>query len=421
MRGLGVDSVYWVCAYAKRHHRLDCDMSDPGHTSFRRAVSMSCGVLLILGKNPVPFSRMWCGYETWHALTDSLGSSCMLLDITSASSHSPQLLTDGFTAAEDHVRKTNTRVASKLKHLRERGFPLEVLKHGLSAKLKLAEASLEDKDPLQSRNFDLVSGKFHARLAMSAWAAAQSRRLVKQLGLPEALKKAHCSDLFLSLQAFQHPSDEDLADLIAGLPPLEHLHLDCSGCAAITLPALPVAFPKSLSQLRLNFRGCRRIGDAGVAAFLPASLERLQLDFQDCKDLSVAGLEALLSAFPTLQSSNLGLWGCVDLVDAGMAAVAAALPQSLQSLTLGFGWCEKLGDAGLAALAAGLPKSLQSFSLGFGWCDSFRDAGLAALALALPKSLQAFKPCTWASTGAATWEMEGSPPWLQPCPGLSKT
>lgn len=70
VRGLSVDTAYWVCAYANRQHALALDIAEnPRESSFFRAMLDSGGVLLVLDPKrkksgpATPFQRIWCDFE----------------------------------------------------------------------------------------------------------------------------------------------------------------------------------------------------------------------------------------------------------------------------------------------------------------------------------------------------------------------
>eukprot|EP01045_Picozoa_sp_COSAG04_P023857 COSAG04_NODE_2901_length_3403_cov_2.324455_2_plen_315_part_00 len=145
-------------------------------------------------------------------------------------------------------------------------------------------------------------------------------------------------------------------------------------------------------QVELNL--CRqRIGDAGAAA-LGAELQAMprvlwrDLDL-DGNDLTAAGIISLVPALRRPWGSGLTFLRVADnpLGDAGVAALAKALPPTLEQLDVDTTGC---GDDGLVALAAALPALTRLQTLD---CARNPDAGArgwVALAGALP-SMPAFK------------------------------
>eukprot|EP00439_Symbiodinium_sp_Y106_P046286 s386_g5.t3 len=109
VHSLGLDAPYWVCAYANDQHELGSALgTDPKASSFFRALmGEECrGVLLILNRpRPdnipagVPFTRIWCVFEQFVALTSEY-SPKLSLDICSWDGQAAQLLVQGLTDAE---------------------------------------------------------------------------------------------------------------------------------------------------------------------------------------------------------------------------------------------------------------------------------------------------------------------------------
>ncbi|CAE8723893.1 unnamed protein product, partial [Polarella glacialis] len=118
----------------------------------------------------------------------------------------------------------------------------------------------------------------------------------------------------------------------------------------------------TLEKLSLKFFGCQQINDAAVAALaekLPISLQQLQLNFVGCKQISDAAVAALAEKLPiSLQQLQLHFVGCKQISDAGVAALAEKLPIGLQQLQLNFVGCPLISDA--ATQAAGSLESLRA-------------------------------------------------------------
>eukprot|EP01045_Picozoa_sp_COSAG04_P032935 COSAG04_NODE_6623_length_1290_cov_1.471872_2_plen_331_part_00 len=145
------------------------------------------------------------------------------------------------------------------------------------------------------------------------------------------------------------------------------------------------------------------IGDAGVAA-LGAALQAMpQIPFDgltlDCQRLTVAGIKSIIPALRCQWGErgvlHLRLPQNPELGDAGVAALAAALPPTLLNLFLYDTGC---GDEGFVALAAALPAltNLRDIFLGN---LGVRPRGWAAVAAALPSlpMLEGFSACCdWA-------------------------
>eukprot|EP01045_Picozoa_sp_COSAG04_P029626 COSAG04_NODE_4915_length_1827_cov_2.114583_2_plen_484_part_00 len=126
------------------------------------------------------------------------------------------------------------------------------------------------------------------------------------------------------------------------------------------------------------------LGDAGVAALakaLPPTLEWLALEGTGCGDEGLVALAAALPALTRLDSLD---FGRNPLGDAGVAALAKALPPSLDELYLADTGC---GDDGLVALAAALPALTQLTRLRCSSTPAATARGWVALASALPSAL----------------------------------
>ncbi|CAE8589670.1 unnamed protein product [Polarella glacialis] len=121
----------------------------------------------------------------------------------------------------------------------------------------------------------------------------------------------------------------------------------------------------TLEKLSLKFFGCQQINDAAVAALaekLPISLQQLQLNFVGCKQISDAAVAAPVEKLPiSLQQLQLNFVGCKQISDAGVAALAEKLPIGLQQLQLNFVGCPLISDA--ATQAAGSLESLRAWAV----------------------------------------------------------
>eukprot|EP01045_Picozoa_sp_COSAG04_P003684 COSAG04_NODE_152_length_22459_cov_12.374597_8_plen_302_part_00 len=111
--------------------------------------------------------------------------------------------------------------------------------------------------------------------------------------------------------------------------------------------------------------------------------EKLDLSFQGIGDAGAAALGAALLALPTIRFTELHLYGN-ELTAAAAASLVPALRRpwgagGLRSLTVQNN--DGLGDAGVAALAKALPPSLEGLFISETGCG---DDGLVALAAALP-------------------------------------
>eukprot|EP01045_Picozoa_sp_COSAG04_P007887 COSAG04_NODE_423_length_14604_cov_8.047777_4_plen_300_part_00 len=173
--------------------------------------------------------------------------------------------------------------------------------------------------------------------------------------------------------------------------------------------------------VRLNLLG-QRIGDAGAAALgvalLPVPTIRFTQLHLDSNDLTAAGAAALA---PSLRRPWGGgglqtLFLAVNPVgDAGVTALAKALPPTLEQLDISGTGC---GDDGLVALAAALPALARLENLDCGTNPAATACGWVALAGALP-SLPALKELSaMGSTGMGSEGAAALVAALPQCPRL---
>eukprot|EP01045_Picozoa_sp_COSAG04_P010297 COSAG04_NODE_625_length_11793_cov_11.719942_11_plen_301_part_00 len=156
---------------------------------------------------------------------------------------------------------------------------------------------------------------------------------------------------------------------------------------ARVLTAITAALEKQGAQLSL---GNQRIGDAGAAAALGAALQALPtIRFTALRlyknELTAAGVTSLVPALRRTWGAGglrvLNAHTNPGLGDAGVAALAKALPPSLETLGIADTGC---GDDGLVALSAALPTLTRLASLRCGGNTAARARGWVALAGALP-------------------------------------
>lgn len=133
---------YWVCAYANNQWKLAEELADElSQTSFRKALDLSEGCISVLDKNSIVFSRVWCCYEIYVALTVSDGR--LKYDVYTAHDH------EGYNFGQKEAvgfidgGSFEERKKPELQTLREGKFPWEVRYKGMKTKLQSAEASFE--------------------------------------------------------------------------------------------------------------------------------------------------------------------------------------------------------------------------------------------------------------------------------------
>ena len=129
------DATYWICAYANNQHDLsELDVKDPRDTPFFKAMQLCDGVLVILDKDAIVFTRIWCGFEQ---ATVAQGKK-LLLDIATVHNGEPELLTDGFAYECDALEADKMLI----KDQREMHFPLALLEKAYTIQVELGEASV---------------------------------------------------------------------------------------------------------------------------------------------------------------------------------------------------------------------------------------------------------------------------------------
>jgi hypothetical protein len=235
-RGLGVDSPYWVCAYANNQWKLDDEIGGSlEESSFRKAMKLSFGTVTVLDEGGVTFSRIWCGYEIFTSLA---GDKHKTYDVYTCPKGGAVGLVEGLSAGDKDAGA---------KQKRESGFPLERVR--LDIQLQSAQASVEadrkailnaivgaaaDAEPPEehasyTRLNNMLAGRFAAGMVRTVIA-----RGGKKLGLYFAAMKASAStSLVIDLSNLIKCTDKELQLLMAALPnSLESLNLQLKGTKA---------------------------------------------------------------------------------------------------------------------------------------------------------------------------------------------
>lgn len=303
---------YWICGYANRQHSLESEIGDdPEQSSFRKAMNLADGVLLLLDENATPFTRIWCDFEVFCAVNDVEKG----LDIMAKRRGVPQLLSDRQLPNETARAQTQ----------REAKFPIALLVNGMHARLQDGETSKpSDKEailqyvcqnsPDQEEILRRTNNTLHAIFAKSAWPQAVKRGLVEDfdrknpgaLRLPDVLRQNELQQsLHMSLEHMDMVTDAEVANIAAALPPnLSDLELSFEGCRNVSsrgLEAIALALPPRMRKLKLDFLGCSQMGDLGLRALaqqLPGQLQDLELHFDMCDNISIEGLRRLADGIP---------------------------------------------------------------------------------------------------------------------------
>lgn len=310
---------YWVCAYANSQHDLSKDVTeDPEQSSFRKAMRLATGTLLMLDPAATAFKRIWCNFELYKTVTD-LNKLLDIATVRISKTHAnwePCILLHGLSPKE----------ASFKKSVREQRFPLELLVQGVKVRLEAGTATVDaDKDHILTCMAKDAAGDLQAALrransalggliARAAWTQALRRGLVLDfdvhapgtLSLPVVLAKDEsCRFLQMTLAHCENVTDDEIANLAQGFPPnIAELILSFEGCDRISdvgVEALAARLPSRLHKLTLDFVGCRAVGDVGLIALaqaLPPCLSDLHLHFAACPHVSKRGLEVLARRVP---------------------------------------------------------------------------------------------------------------------------
>jgi len=312
-------ALYWVCAFANNQHDVESDISvDPASSSFRKAMRLADGVLLILDPATTAFHRIWCDFELCCTLADTQKLLDIATTVKRGESNVPRLLSDGMLPRESAHAKT----------IREQEFPISILASGMLVQLEDGEASVEiDKqrilaciaqgssDGHQETALRHANAALHAYLARAAWPQAVKRGIVNNFfgctdGTVVRLSDTLAQDekrkwLCMDFSRFDEVTDHEVATLAAGLPPnLEHLELRFAGCPNIRdsgLEALARRLPGSLTFLLLDFMSCQELSDVGVKTLvcsLPSGLEQLHLIFAKCPKITINAVKYFSDNLP---------------------------------------------------------------------------------------------------------------------------
>jgi len=345
------EASFWVCAYANCQHDLGADITvDPEHSSFRRAMRLAEGIMLVLDPNATPFKRIWCDFELYKTIATDKKN----LDIVTVSEGKARLISQECLPNETNYYKS----------IREQQFPIRLLVEGMCRRLEDGDASVElDKHRIletmardvpvtifegQTQNHDdrlafalkRANNALHAYFALAAWSYAVNAGIVQDfdpmnpgsLNLAETLAKdEERQRLTLTLAHSAKVTDADVAVLASGLPPnLVELSLCFDGNENVTdagMKALAqrIGLISSLRSLSLDFSSCRDITDIGVSQlmqYMPENLEDLSLFFAHCHDLSAAGAGQIVAYLPP-QLVHLNLTMTGSKVDKNFQSAAA--------------------------------------------------------------------------------------------------
>ncbi|CAE7390833.1 unnamed protein product [Symbiodinium natans] len=211
-RRLGLDSTYWVCAYANNQWDLAYDLAaTPAESSFRRALDVADGTLSILDDAAIAYSRVWCNYEMFVTLEKAQVTS-HLFDIYTFHQHQPRGITDGISEGD---KRGSSWWWEDRKWNREKNFPVKLAEAAMRAQVQCAEASV-DKDrisilnaivgadvnqtpPLEHERYDFVNSTLHARFALATLKLAVENELPLENYI-RVISRSHTSRVDLSFR-----------------------------------------------------------------------------------------------------------------------------------------------------------------------------------------------------------------------------
>jgi hypothetical protein len=278
-RKLGVDSPYWVCAYANNQWKLDDEIGGSlEESSFRKAMKLSFGTVTVLDEGSITFSRIWCGYEIFTSLA---GDSHKTYDVYTCPKQGAVGLVEGLSAGDKDAGA---------KQKRESGFPLERVR--LDIQLQSAQASVEAdrkailnaivgaaadaEPPDEHANYTLLNNMLAGRFAagMVRTVIARGKKLDPYF---TAIKESAATSLVI-----------DLSNLIK--------------CTDKELQLLTAALPNSLESINLQLKGTKATEEGVTALFkhvcnLPR-MRRLESDALTSTHMPLVMKMALLEEFP---------------------------------------------------------------------------------------------------------------------------
>lgn len=282
-----------------------------------------------------------------------------MLDIAApgdGSEDSAALLTDGI-AEEDQRYASDEAGWYQAKQIREKAFPLNIMKAGFHLSVQTAQASLDidrkrilnslagitifqREPPVSHDRYEYINNKLRAHLAMATWQQAVDQREPFADDLPAILSCDDTREALCMNFAFSAIDNEDI-------------------------DAIAMALPIDLVELRLYFRACEGVTD-------------------DALDRLAAGIDRLAK----LETLELFVKNCDKFTDQGLAVLSAALPPSIKILRMN---CHgsRISDPGVSTLMLNLNRLLDLKELVVDLsATSVSLKGLGAMPLALPDGVE---------------------------------
>jgi len=391
---------YWVCAYANNQWDLGSDVTlDPAHSSFFKAIELSEGVLQVIDREAVTYSRIWCRFENFVALTTF---SDKLYDMSTAvewhDRHDIVVADHHASVLCDHRGDHNSSEANP-PHGRGKGmatqdytriaqaaFPHRLAAMAMTCKLTDAQSSVEadrrsilnsicghelsSEPPSEHEKFDQLDARLRGRFAASTWSKASSSK--GDWGFaeyPKAVNESSIQSLMIQLGS-QETSSNKMSDG--------------------EISALGRAIPETLWQFKLELARCVQWKIADIATLSEGisravDLQEFVIRFIQGDPLSDEAVKLLsqgISRAVNLKTCSFDL-DRAPLSDAALQDLAKHLPQKVEDLLLtSIG--TRYTDAGLTALGSRIPATLKSMRVCLRGNATFTGKGLIALANALP-------------------------------------
>jgi len=417
-------ATYWVCAYANRQHDLGTDLgTDPDQSSFRRAMTLSQGVLLILDPDAVVFSRIWVDFE----LFKTVNSGARNLDIVTRYAGKVHLLADHALPGEVPYQKVKREAAFPFKTLGKAGLGVELYKGEASMEIDKVRilnsmtqnTNLDDTDILVRANngdvsnsnfakdltyYNVADSSLKSAIALKCWAfALHDEGLIVDLdqapledggrhssinfhghNLATIVKNdTNRTSIIMNDFVSCDMMDNNEFDRIIGTVSshITHFELDVSGCKNLTNECLSMIehrLPKSLITLKLNFGYSAQITDEGL----------VELAKQLPKALTTLHLTVTPNKLPS------GSWEPVRLNE-HLMALAKHLPTTLVDFTLTTTLGVDETDEGIVELAKNLPIGIKKFKLHLNSWPGFKGIHFVELAKYLPQSLETLDLYNW--------------------------
>lgn len=382
-RMLPNDAAYWIYAFAKSPWCASEEASrDPAQPSVWRALVGAQGTVSVVDGEGILFSRVWCAYEMFVAMTWTPGSH--LRDIYTAYGHTGKAvgLTDGVVAvdtaeADEELAPLNNKLS------RERGFPVGLAAKSLEMDIHRMRAShtndwrhilnaianvdeLGGEPPAEHSNYDKVARLLRGFVAVRCWRLALESSSPDIGRFSQALRESDLERVELQLHGLERLTG-NMEEFVKALPVGRDTR-SLSLQFGLLRAADATSFARGVGQLRqLRSLTCDLIGtfrgpESAKEVFLEGLRQLHQLNSLTLRlyrnTLGVEGATALASALRALtQLTSLRLVLCDTSFGESCRVLAAALGDLRRLTNLSLWHCnDDLGVEGASALAAALAE-----------------------------------------------------------------